>query len=82
MIFYILFQGDTEADTVNDRNKLGHVSFKTFHPNEGWKILRELVNNDSDKLNTVRIIDSKGKQHNLEDFLDILNSYSFNSKLI
>ena len=30
MRYYILYPGNTEADTVNSVNQLGDVSFKTF----------------------------------------------------
>ena len=30
MRYYILYPDNTEADTINDINQLGDVSFKTF----------------------------------------------------
>lgn len=82
MIFYILYPGDTEADTINDRNKLGDISFNSFRPNEGYGILKNMLDEESSDLEEIRIIDSLGKRYSLEEFINSISKYDFNSKWI
>ena len=43
MRYYILYPGNTEADTVNSTNQLGDASFKTFWAQRGFNILMNAV---------------------------------------
>ena len=43
MRYYILYPGNTEADTVNSVNQLGDASFKTFWAQRGLNILMNAV---------------------------------------
>ena len=70
MRYYILYPGNTEADTVNDTNQLGDVSFKTFWANRGFNILMNAVEQHHADLNHFIIKDEKGKEHSIEEFLD------------
>ncbi len=72
MIYYILLPQDTEADCSNDCNILGHVSFNKFHRNDGFKVLNNAINNFEHILPSIRIIDSNGVHHSIEDFLSIV----------
>ena len=70
MRYYILYPGNTEADTVNDTNQLGDISFKTFWANRGFNILMNAVEQHHVDLNHFIIKDEKGKEHSIEEFLD------------
>ena len=70
MTFYILMKGDTENDVINSTNTLGEISFNTFHTEDGFKILMNLVENYSDKLEEISIFDEKMKNYTIEEFLD------------
>ena len=70
MTFYMLMKGDTEKDTINSTNTLGEISFNTFHSEDGFKILMNLVEKYPEKLEEVRIIDQQVKDYTIEEFLD------------
>ena len=70
MTFYILMKGDTENDVINSTNTLGEISFNTFHTEDGFKILMNLVEKYPEKLEEVRIIDQQVKDYTIEKFLD------------
>ena len=70
MTFYMLMKGDTEKDTINSTNTLGEISFNTFHSEDGFKILMNLVEKYPEKLEEVRIIDQQVKDYTIEKFLD------------
>jgi len=70
MRYYILYPGNTEADTVNDTNQLGDVSFKTFWANRGFNILQNAIKSNPDIVEHFIIKDEKGKGYSIEDFLD------------
>jgi hypothetical protein len=70
MIYYILYPGNTEADTINDTNQLGESSFKTFWANRGFNILMTAVEQHHHDLNHFIIKDEQGKNYSIEEFLD------------
>ena len=70
MTFYILMKGDTEKDAINSTNTLGEISFNTFHTEDGFKILMNLVENYPDKLEEISIFDEKMRGYTIEEFLD------------
>ena len=70
MRYYILYPGNTEADTINSINQLGDVSFKTFWAQRGLNILMNAVEQQHADLNHFIIKDEKGKEYSIEDFLD------------
>ena len=70
MTFYLLMGGDTEKDTINSTNTLGEISFNTFHTEDGFKILMNIVENYPDKLEELSIFDSKMRDYTIEEFLD------------
>jgi hypothetical protein len=63
-------KGDTEKDSINSTNTLGEISFNTFHTEDGFKILMNLVEKYPEKLEEVRIIDQQVKDYTIEKFLD------------
>lgn len=76
MIYYILLPGDTEADTLNDSNILGEVSFKRFKKNDGFNVLLRVSKQRPELLEEIRIYDSSGKKHTVEQFLNIFEKYN------
>tara|TARA_B100000519_G_C13999983_1_gene323505 strand:+ start:261 stop:506 length:246 start_codon:yes stop_codon:yes gene_type:complete len=70
MRYYILYPGNTEADTVNSINQLGDASFKTFWAQRGLNILMNAVAQEHKDIDKFIIKDEKGKEHSIEEFLD------------
>ena len=70
MTFYMLMKGDTEKDTINSTNTLGEISFNTFHSEDGFKILMNIVEKYPDKLEEISIFDQKMRDYTIEEFLD------------
>ena len=70
MRYYILYPGNTEADTVNSTNQLGDASFKTFWAQRGLNILMNAVEQQHKDIDKFIIKDEKGKEHSIEEFLD------------
>ena len=70
MRYYILYPGNTEADTVNSINQLGDASFKTFWAQRGLNILMNAVAKEHKDIDKFIIKDEKGKEHSIEEFLD------------
>ena len=66
----MLMKGDTEKDTINSTNTLGEISFNTFHTEDGFKILMNIVNKYPDKLEEISIFDYKMRDYTIEEFLD------------
>ena len=66
----MLMGGDTEYDTINSTNTLGDISFNTFYTEDGFKILINIVENHSDKLDEISIFDEKMRDYTIEEFLD------------
>ena len=69
MTFYILMKGDTEKDAINSTNTLGEISFNTFHSEDGFKILMNMVDKYPEKLEEISIFDSKMRDYTIEEFL-------------
>ncbi len=70
MKYYILLPGDTESVTMYDSNILGEYSFKKFTPNQGFEVLTKIVSDAPHLLETVRIINERGKKYSVEQFLN------------
>ena len=70
MRYFILYPDNTEADTINDINQLGDVSFKTFWANRGFNVLMNAVKQEHDIIKHLIIKDEKGKGYTIEEFLD------------
>ena len=70
MTFYILMKGDTEKDAINSTNTLGEISFNTFHSEDGFKILMNIVNKYPERLEEISIFDQQVRDYSIEEFLD------------
>ena len=74
--YYIMGPDDTEQDVMNStHNVLGETSFQTFHTEQGFTILMNLINSGSDKLSTISIKTSNNDTLSITEFLDSIQSY-------
>ena len=72
MMYYILYPGNEEHDTVNDINQLGESSFKTFWAYKGFELLMKAVDQNHFLLKNFVIKDETGKRYSIEEFLDTI----------
>ena len=70
MMYYILYPGNDEKDTVNDINQLGEQSFKVFWAYKGFELLMKAVDQNHFLLKNFVIKDETGKNYSIEEFLD------------
>ena len=70
MMYYILYPGNDENDTVNDINQLGESSFGSFWAYKGFELLMKAVDQNHFLLNSFVIKDEQGKKYTIEEFLD------------
>ena len=75
MTYYLLLDGDTEEDTLYDTNILGEVSFGTFYPSVGFMILKRIVDQKSDIVTSIKILDEQNNSHTITSFLDKLEQW-------
>ena len=59
MMYYILYPGNEEHDTVNDINQLGESSFGTFWAYKGFELLKKAI--DQNISNTLIQLIKKGE---------------------
>lgn len=69
MTFYILFEGDTEENTIYDRNTLGTISFNIFHANMGYAIMNRMIDIGDDRIKEARIVTSSGSEMDVVGFM-------------
>ena len=75
MRYYILYPGNTEADTVNDVNQLGDDNgFGVFWANRGLNVLMNAVEQQHSITEHLVIKDEKAKSYSIEEFLDKIKS--------
>ena len=72
MMYYILYPGNEEHDTVNDINQLGESSFNTFWAYKGFELLMKAVDQNHFLLKNFVIKDETGKRYPIEEFLDAI----------
>ena len=72
MMYYILYPGNEEHDTVNDINQLGESSFNTFWAYKGFELLMKAVDQNHFLLKNFVIKDETGKNYSIEEFLDTI----------
>ena len=83
---YIFYPNDTDADYYKDVNQLGYTERKRkyldkgwsyhnefiFYPNRGFDILSQIIQRFPQKIELIRIKNSKNKNYTVEKFLNIL----------
>ncbi len=73
MEYYVLLPGDKIENLDFDANRLGEKSFNVFWAGDGLHALMNLSKKFPDRLEEVRIIDSKKNEHTVEEFLKIID---------
>tara|TARA_B100001059_G_scaffold84097_1_gene82130 strand:- start:421 stop:669 length:249 start_codon:yes stop_codon:yes gene_type:complete len=75
MRYYILYPGNTEADTINDINQLGDDNgFGVFWANRGLNVLMNAVDQQHSITEELVIKCERGKSYSIEEFLDKIKS--------
>lgn len=76
MEYFILLPGDHPTAIQNDCNKLGESNqFGKFWTADGFKVLNNIVNNRPDLVETITILNDKGKKLTIGEFLNVLKQY-------
>tara|TARA_R100001594_G_C4044809_1_gene263927 strand:+ start:2084 stop:2326 length:243 start_codon:yes stop_codon:yes gene_type:complete len=70
MQYFILPSGYEQHDLMNENHLLGEQSFKVFWAGTGFDRLQRIIKEAPDVLDHIVIIDDKGKDYSVEDFLD------------
>ena len=73
MEYYILLPEDDINNLDYESNLLGEKSFNVFWSGQGLKALMNISKNYPEKLQDIRIIDSKNNNHTVEDFLKTID---------
>jgi prephenate dehydrogenase len=75
MKYYLLLSGDSEKDSIYETNVLGEESFGTFYPSAGFMILKRIVDQNPDVVESIKIIDEQKNSHTITSFLDKLEQW-------
>ena len=75
MIYYLLLNGDTEKDLINETNIFGEESFKVFYPSLGFNMLNKIINTKPELLDSISIKDEQNKSYTITEFLDLFNKW-------
>ena len=75
MTYYLLLKGDTEKDVFYETNVLGEESFETFYPSVGFMILKRILNDRPEIIETIEILDEKKNQYTIEQFVSKLEQW-------
>ena len=70
MQYYLMAPGDTEQDALNEANLLGEASFNHFWAGTGLKTLMKLVDKDPEMLEHFRVVNEKGQDLGVGEFLE------------
>jgi hypothetical protein len=79
MTYYLLLEGDTEEDALYDTNILGEESFDIFYPSAGFMILKRIINQHHEVINSIEIVDEQKKSYSLDSFMDKLEQWKIKS---
>lgn len=74
MEYFILFENEDLKNLEFSSNLLGEVSFGIFWAGEGLNALLQISEKTPEKLTNVKIINAKGTEYTIEEFLDLLKS--------
>tara|TARA_Y100001972_G_C7632021_1_gene317297 strand:- start:1147 stop:1389 length:243 start_codon:yes stop_codon:yes gene_type:complete len=75
MIYYLLLNGDTDKDLINETNILGEESFSVFYPSLGFNMLNKIINTKPELLDSISIKDEQNKSYTITEFLDLFNKW-------
>ena len=75
MRFYIMLPDDDFESLSSPNNVLGEVSFNTFHAENGFRALRNIIGKYPEVLSDISIIDHNMKKYTVEEFLDYIKPF-------
>ena len=79
MQYFIILPGDREKDSLNESNLLGEESFGTFWTGSGMKVLRTIISQKPELVESIIIKTEQNKVLSLEDFLSKVNKLKIRS---
>ena len=72
MTYFILGKNEDKANLMFDSNQLGEESLGTFYPAQGFAALHNMINMKPESLENIIIMDDKGKNYTITEFLDVI----------
>ena len=79
MTYYLLLKGDSEKDTMFETNVLGEESFGTFYTSVGFMILKRIINNKPEIMDTITILDKRKNSYTVEQFVSKIEKWKLKS---
>tara|TARA_R110000824_G_scaffold29763_1_gene98668 strand:+ start:2956 stop:3201 length:246 start_codon:yes stop_codon:yes gene_type:complete len=72
MQYFILPTEYKQHDLMNEKYLLGEQSFKVFWAGTGFESLQRIIIEAPDVLDNICILDDKGKDYTVEEFLEAI----------
>ena len=69
-MYYIFFKNELQSDNMWDDNMLGDESFGKFYIGSGFVALNNIINNEPELLERIKIKDEQGNDFTITEFLD------------
>jgi|TARA_B100000287_G_scaffold366093_1_gene361182 hypothetical protein len=79
MTYFILGKDEDKANLMFDSNQLGEESLGTFYPSGGFIALHNMIHNRPESLEHFVILDDKGKNYTITEFLDVVEKLKIKS---
>ncbi len=74
MTYFIIGKGEPTENLMFDTNQLGEESLGTFYPAQGFVALHNMIHNRPESLENFIILDDKGKNYTITEFLDVVEN--------
>ena len=72
MTYFIIGKDEDKANLMFESNQLGEESLGTFYPAQGFAALHNMINMKPESLENLIIMDDKGKNYSITEFLDVI----------
>jgi hypothetical protein len=72
MTYFILGKNESKENLMFDTNQLGEESLGIFYPEQGFVALHNMIHNRPESLENFIIMDDKGKNYTITEFLDVI----------
>ena len=69
MMYYVFFNNEKPSDLWDD-NMLGDESFGKFYIGNGFVALNNIINNEPELLENIKIKNEQGESYTITEFLD------------
>ncbi len=79
MTYFILGKDEDKANLMFESNQLGEESLGTFYPAQGFIALHNMIHNRPESLEHFVILDDKGKNYTITEFLDVIEKLKIKS---